>query len=92
MCSTSEGALLEHVHTVVHDLDEQLLLALAVVVEASLGQAAGVGDLLDAGALVALLADEPGGCFQDRAVLGSGVVGASHGGTSRLPLASFDPF
>ena len=83
-----EDALLEHVHPVVHDLDEQLLLALDVVVEPGLGETAGVGNLLDAGALVALLADEPRCGLEDGPVLRGGVVGASHGGASRLPLAS----
>src|SRR5262249_20790982 len=83
-----ENALLEHVHPVVHDLDEQLLLALDVVIEAGLGEATRVRDFLDAGPLVALLADEPRGGLEDGPVLRGGVVGASHGGASRLPLAS----
>src|SRR5439155_23925612 len=67
--------LLEDVHPVVLDLEEQVFLAADVLVQTGLGEAAGVGDVLDRGPLVALLADDASGGLENRVASPLGVVG-----------------
>jgi len=80
-----EHLLLEHVHPVMLDLEKERLLAPDVVVEAGLGEAGGVGDVLDRGGVVALLADEARRRLEDaipraqRVGLAVGLGGAGHG-------------
>jgi hypothetical protein len=88
-----EDLLLEHVHPVVLDVEEQMLLAADVVVEPGLGEARGLRNVLDRRSLVPLLADETGGGLEDRpmpisrlASPGGRGVGRRRTGQDRSPL------